>query len=156
VETGRQQQDFTNQDLEDVQTLMEPTAAQRGVDLKFVVDLPQTLLVPAGPLRQVLINMLNNAVEAASEGGWVQCEVGLAGSELRLDVTNSGDPIPPERLGHLFEPFVSYREGGHGLGLWVTYQLVHQLSGRIEVACEEQTVRFTVTVPIDKQEAQAA
>jgi len=72
--------------------------------------------------------------------------------QLQLDVVNSGDAIPADRLGSLFEPFVSYREGGLGLGLWATYQLVTRMGGRIDVVCEDQTVHFTVAIPIDRGE----
>lgn len=156
VEARQQKRNFGKQDVQDIQTLIQPVATKHAVDLKFDVAVPPMVPVPAGPIRQLLINLLNNAIQAAARGGWVRCEVAIVGGELRLSIANSGDPIPPEQLTHLFEPFVSYREGGHGLGLWVSYQLIHQLSGRIEVACEEQTVYFTVTVPIEAQEVQTA
>ncbi len=154
VEVRQQRRDLSAQDVEDVQTLTQPIAMKHGVDLKFDIDLPQRLSVSAGPIRQLLINLLSNAIQAAMEGGWVHCEVALADCELRLSIANSGGPIPPEQMLHLFEPFVSYREGGHGLGLWVSYQLIQQLSGQVEVACDKETVFFTVTIPIEESEIQ--
>lgn len=155
VEARPQKRDLSPQDLDDIRTLMQPAATKSGVRLEIEVNLTTALPVPAGPVRQVLINLLNNAIEAAASGSWVRCAVAVAPEGLGMEVVNSGDPIPPDRLEHLFEPFVSYREGGLGLGLWVTYQLVSQLAGRIEVSCEDGAVRFAVSVPIDEAQTEA-
>ncbi|HHH37980.1 MAG TPA: HAMP domain-containing histidine kinase [Sedimenticola sp.] len=156
VEARQQRRDLERQDLEDVKTLIQPAAAKRGVRMEFDFSLPASLTVPAGPVRQVLINLLNNAVQAAGPDGWVQCRVSVGTEGLRIEVANSGEPILPEQLEHLFEPFVSYREGGHGLGLWVTYQLVTQMAGRIEVTSEDRQVRFGVEIPLAENGTEAA
>ncbi|GAB4344485.1 MAG: hypothetical protein Kow006_00500 [Gammaproteobacteria bacterium] len=156
VEARQERRNLHRHDLEDVQTLIQPGAAKAGVRLEFDLQVDGSVAVPALSVRQVLINLLNNAVEAAGEGGWVRCVVSASEEGLKLEVANRSDYIPPERLENLFEPFVSYREGGHGLGLWVTYQLVSQMEGRIEVTSEEETVRFRVFLPIDRDEAVAA
>nr|WP_305792899.1 HAMP domain-containing sensor histidine kinase [Sedimenticola hydrogenitrophicus] len=155
VEARQEKRDLGRQDLLDVKTLLQPAAAKRGVRLEVEVDVASLLPVPAGPVRQVLINLLNNAVAAAEPGGWVHCVVTSSDGNLLMEVRNSGEPIPPEHLEHLFEPFVSYRQGGHGLGLWVTYQLVSQMMGRIEVVCDEQIIGFTVSVPLERDEVTA-
>jgi len=51
-------------------------------------------------------------------------------------------------MEHLFEPFSSKREDGHGLGLWVTWQIVHQLGGEIVAESVPDETRFTVTLPL--------
>lgn len=155
VEARQEKRDLSRQDLLDVKTLIQPVAAKHGVMLEFALEVPPLLPIPAGPIRQVLINLLNNAVAAADRGGWVRCGIGAADGLLCMAVSNSGEPIPPEHLNDLFEPFVSYREGGHGLGLWVTYQLVSQMLGRIEVACDERRIEFTVSVPLVETEVAA-
>ncbi|MEJ2691767.1 MAG: HAMP domain-containing sensor histidine kinase [Candidatus Thiodiazotropha sp.] len=155
VETRQEKRYLGRQDLLDVEMLLQPAVAKRGVRLAIDVDVPPLLPIPAGPVRQVLINLLNNAVAATNQDGWVHCGVTSTDNTLRMAVKNSGEPIPPEQLEHLFEPFVTYQQGGHGLGLWVTYQLVKQMMGRIEVSCEEQTTGFTVSVPLENEEATA-
>ncbi|MCP5443623.1 MAG: HAMP domain-containing histidine kinase [Chromatiaceae bacterium] len=155
VEARQQKRDLDPQDIEDVRTLLQPIATKCHVRLELNVELPECVPIPAGSVRQVLINLLNNALQAAGEGGWVKGAVVASATKLQIEVANSGE-IPADRLGHLFEPFVSFQEGGHGLGLWVTYQLVQQMQGRIEVLCESKTVRFTVTLPIDEAEDEAA
>ncbi|VAX08091.1 Sensor histidine kinase, partial [hydrothermal vent metagenome] len=151
VEARQQKRSLSQQDLEDVKTLIQPAASKCNIQMDIDFDIPTSLAIAAGSLRQVLINLLNNAVQAAGNGGWVCCRVSVVDNELQIEVANNGDPIPVEQLQNLFEPFVSYREGGLGLGLWVTYQLVSQMAGRIEVCCEEQNIRFTVCIPIDEE-----
>jgi signal transduction histidine kinase len=53
-------------------------------------------------------------------------------------------------MEHLFEPFVRQRESGYGLGLWVSYQIVQQLGGRIEVASAPGDTRFAAHLPLDQ------
>lgn len=156
VEARQQKRRLERQDLEDVHTLMQSTTAKRRVKLDFDIDVPASTAVPASPVRQVVINLLNNAIQAAGDGGWVKCAITTSPEQVRIEVINNGDPILPERLKNLFEPFVSYREGGHGLGLWVTYQLVQQMAGVIEVDSRDGTVSFVVTLPIDENEVEAA
>ena len=74
-----------------------------------------------------------------------------AAGELHLVVVNEADAIAPERMEHLFEPFVTHRDGGHGLGLWVTYQIVKQMGGNISAACANGEVRFEVNLPTGEQ-----
>ncbi len=66
---------------------------------------------------------------------------------LKLEVENDGAVIPPELMKHLFEPFTGVNEEGHGLGLWVTHQIVEQLGGVIAVDSRDGRTRFTVGLP---------
>ena len=76
------------------------------------------------------------------------CDIGVDNDQLRIVVANSGDYLPPEAMATLFEPLGSHRENGHGLGLWVTYQLVSQLGGEIGAESVPGETRFTVILPI--------
>jgi signal transduction histidine kinase len=103
-------------------------------------------------VRQVLINLLLNAIQAAPVGGLVTCDVRAApkaqGEEaaLRLQVSNDGRHLEPEQLKRLFEPFTS--ETGTGLGLWVVYQIVQQLHGEIRVRNGPPVTRFELSFPV--------
>lgn len=67
---------------------------------------------------------------------------------LPLAVTNDGDYIPLERMDTLFEPFAASSERGHGLGLWIVYQIVPQLEdGKIEVESLPGYTTFKVGIP---------
>jgi signal transduction histidine kinase len=139
------------QDMEDVRTLIHPQVVKKSLQLDWRVDLPEQVRLPAAACRQILINLLLNAVQATREEGRVSLELIPSGAGLALTVINQAEAIPATHLEHLFEPFVSGREGGSGLGLWVTYQIVSQLGGRIAVDCGNGEVRFAVWLPLESR-----
>lgn len=140
---------LTAQDLEDVRTLIHPQVVKKSLRLDWRTELPDSVRLPSAACRQILINLLLNAVQASAEEGHVSLELGPGDGGLVVTVINQSEPIPPAQLEHLFEPFVSGREGGSGLGLWVTYQIVSQLGGRIAVTCADGRVRFRVWLPLE-------
>ena len=149
VESRTSTRALTRQDFDDVHTLIEPQATKKQIKLDWRVDLPETLNLPAGFVRQILINLLLNAVLAVDIGGCIKADANLRDNTLELVVANSGPPLPETVRTHLFEPFVTGREGGHGLGLWVTYQIVTQLGGQIVADSQAEQVSFKVTLPVE-------
>ncbi len=135
-------------DIEDVHILLKPEAAKRGAELHWHSALPGELPLPATLVRQVLINLVLNALHAVEPGGTVACEIGVGTGVLSLVVRNDGQHIEEGRLPYLFEPFVSGARGGHGLGLWITYQIVHELEGHISVQSEPGMTVFAVNLPL--------
>jgi PAS domain S-box-containing protein len=105
-----------------------------------------------GPrLRQVLSNLLSNALRHAREGTPVQVEVSGGADEVRVSVSNAGAPIPAELVPVLFEPFrrgmSTFRPSGSlGLGLYIVRQVVEGHGGRVEVRTGEEGTTFTVRV----------
>jgi signal transduction histidine kinase len=152
VETRVASRPLARHDFDDLHTLIEPQAVKKQLALEWRIDAPDTIDLPASVVRQILINLLLNAVQAAPTGGHLRLQAQAAERVLSLVVANSGAPLPEAVRSHLFEPFVSGREDGHGLGLWVTYQTVTQLGGRIEADWQDGEVRFTVTLPLEKPE----
>jgi two-component system NtrC family sensor kinase len=139
------------EDLEDVRTLIHPQVVKKSLRLDWRVELPPDTRLPASACRQILINLLLNAVQATAEEGRVSLELMPRDGGLALSVINQAEAIPAAHLERLFEPFVSGREGGSGLGLWVTYQIVSQLGGRIAVDCGHGEVRFAVWLPLERK-----
>jgi signal transduction histidine kinase len=151
VQTRVQARPLNQHDLEDVHTLIQTQVSKRHIRLEWSAAMPAELPAPASLVRQILINLLLNAVQAASEGGHVGLWLGRKeGQEscLSIVVRNDGKLLSDEQLAHLFEPFASTRAGGHGLGLWVTYQIVTQLEGRISARNVAGQVEFVVTLPL--------
>ena len=144
-------------DLDDVRTLLQHEVAANRVRFDFLADIPDRLPFPAGAVRQILMNLLHNAVRAAGakEGGRVNATVSIVEGDLEIRVVNDGETLGDEQVEHLFEPFVSNHVGGNGLGLWVTYQLVSQLEGQINVDSDVQQVEFLVRLPIPADERAA-
>jgi signal transduction histidine kinase len=139
---------LTPADLEDVRTLAQPKLAESGTALTWKAALGTPTGLPAAPVRQLLLNLLLNAIQAARGGGTVRVHIGTQGSELLAQIENSGEPLPPERLAHLFEPYPQTRPHEPGLGLWVCYQIAAQLGGEIEAQAEGAITRFRVRLPL--------
>lgn len=114
-------------------------------------DLPR-LLGDANALQQVLLNLLTNAREAMAAGGDVRIQTGPdpeRPGHLRLVVADTGPGIPAGDLPHLFEPFYTTKPSGTGLGLAVSYGIVQDHQGIINVQSEPgQGATFTLVFPI--------
>ncbi|MEW6132250.1 MAG: ATP-binding protein [Pseudomonadota bacterium] len=149
VEARLESRALSPADIEDVRTLIAADAQAKTLSLVWSNNLSEPLPLPSAQVRQILLNLLLNAVHAAPAGGQISLSVEPHAHELALRVDNDGPAIPARRREHLFEPFFGEGEG-HGLGLWVTYQLVQQLNGKIEVDSQPGHTRFTVTLPLDE------
>ena len=132
----------------DAARLLALRAAQKGLELAWQVspDVPDRLLGDAGRLRQVVLNVLGNAVKF-TENGEVVLDVGVEAISpeavtLRFAVSDTGIGIPPEQQRQIFHAFTqadastTRRFGGTGLGLAIATRLVELMNGRIWVDSE--------------------
>ncbi|MCC5974334.1 MAG: PAS domain-containing protein [Rubellimicrobium sp.] len=149
--------------LEQVITSFEPLAREAGVKLtrRIAPDLPE---VPgdAGQLRQVVNNLIENAIKYGGTGGTVEIELtgpspepSLRGDGIRLVVTDHGDGIAAHHIPRLTERFYridSHRSrevGGTGLGLAIVKHIVNRHRGRLRIESEAgQGSRFSVILPV--------
>ncbi len=115
--------------------LLRPQCRHAGIDLRWRPPAADpTVLGDAGQLQQLFLNVLGNAVEAAGPGGWVEvdCRLPESGqSILVVEVTDSGPGPTPEVAARLFEPFVTGKPEGVGLGLAVARQVAEAHGGGI-------------------------
>jgi signal transduction histidine kinase len=81
----------------------------------------------------VLINLIENAIQADPQDHPVQVSTSLSGNRLTLIVEDQGAGISPTELGRIFEPYFSTKSGGTGLGLAITRLIVEEHSGKISV-----------------------
>jgi two-component system NtrC family sensor kinase len=125
-----------------------PAAAKRRVTLSHRGTAPLIVRGDEGQLHQVALNLITNALQAAPEGGHVGVRTEPAGRRGVLEVSDDGPGIAPAARARLFEPFFTTREGGTGLGLFVSYGIVERHGGTIEAAdASPRGARFTVTLP---------
>jgi len=131
-----------------VARLIEPTA--RGHSVKVEVRPPPPGLhvrADEAELQHTLINLLLNAVQASNAGGQVTIEA-ESGQQIHVRVIDNGCGISPENQKRIFEPFFSARQGGTGLGLFLSINFVRRWGGEIRVeSAEGRGSTFEVTLP---------
>ncbi len=141
--------------VEEVLGFLQKEAEYRSITvLKDIPEDVPSMMCDRGRLQQVLLNIVNNAFAAMSDGGHLSVSARLAG-ETNVDVTiaDDGCGIPESDLKRIFEPFFSTKTqmGGTGLGLSITYGLVKEMGGEIKVQSQEgKGTSFTVTLPLSK------
>ncbi len=136
------------EDIEDIHILVTAEAKKKNAHLIWKNRIDSKLPFSSTLVRQILLNLLQNAVQAIDEGGIVNCHTYVDEGHLIIVVENDGRYIPEERLPFLFEPFTTDRSEGNGLGLWVTYQIVRKLEGGLDVDSHPGLTRFTIDLPI--------
>jgi signal transduction histidine kinase len=109
-------------------------------------------------LKQVILNLVMNALQAMPEGGRLRLSVQKPEKDrwIQIGIQDSGVGIPPEYMDKLFDPFFSLREGGIGLGLPIAHRIIDQHHGRIEVvSTPHEGTLFTLYLPADQEEKDA-
>ncbi|MGO9112933.1 MAG: ATP-binding protein, partial [Thermoguttaceae bacterium] len=150
--------------ISELVTMFTVPAEKRGISLEFTMagQVPETILTDPTRLRQIVANLLGNAIKFTEAGG-VKIVARLLPNpekpQLAIDVIDSGIGISPEGLGKIFNPFVqadssvTRRFGGTGLGLTISRRFAMALGGELTVASElGRGSTFTVTLdtgPLD-------
>jgi two-component system, NtrC family, sensor kinase len=124
-----------------------------GIELQLAIapDLPRVPCDPA-QIEQVLIALIMNAIDAMPRGGnlWLTAHLSDDETEIEIQVRDDGAGIAPEILPHIFEPFLTTKETGHGvgLGLAISRGIVERHNGQIEVKSEVgRGTTFVITLP---------
>jgi signal transduction histidine kinase len=119
-------------------SFVQPELAAAHITVE--ADLPPTLppvLADENQLRQALLNLLRNAKEAMGDGGTLtlraRAVTDASGAAVELEIGDTGPGIPAEHLAKVFDPFFSTKEGGTGLGLALTQQIIVEHGGAIAV-----------------------
>lgn len=107
-------------------------------------------------IKQVILNLLNNAIEAMPHGGIIALKTSLEVNKKRisLSIADTGAGIKPNDLEHIFEPFFTTKSAvkGTGLGLSVSYGIIKRHGGEIFVTSKpKEGTQFTITLPIERQ-----
>jgi signal transduction histidine kinase len=120
--------------FESIAELVAEEARQRGVQMEVVVpeDLP-LLVTDESLLRTALMNLVFNALQALEEGGKITLRASVEGKVMRLDVTDDGPGVPPEKRDNVFQIFYTTKVGGTGLGLPIARRIVETLGGELDL-----------------------
>lgn len=117
------------------------------------IDIAGDVDVDHARLAQLLSNLLGNAIAHGSDEAPIEVSAAIVDGHFELAVTNGGDPIPPEAMDRLFQPFyrADTRPGqqGLGLGLYIAYEIAKAHGGRLDVRSEDRKTRFTFRMPVE-------
>jgi signal transduction histidine kinase len=140
-------------DLNDLITravgMSRPRARVKEVQLA-IRESAEDVKVKADPLllREVITNLLNNAIDAVPHGGHVEAATGRRGNgSPYFSVADDGPGVSDELRHHLFEPHFTTKEGGTGLGLFMSYGIVREHQGHLVCEAGRRGAVFTVTLP---------
>ena len=149
----RDQRHLSRNDVEDLKRLIWPEARRCGVLLQWHIDLSDDVALPATVIRQIVLNLVINACQAAPRDSSVTFSITETPDSIILQVEDRGPGMPPAAVAMLTGPGnrPAPIDQGAGLGLWMTNRLVDELKGSISV--DDGTGGGTsVTVSIPKQQ----
>lgn len=140
--------------VEEFADFFEPQAQQQGVRLAFDAAPGARATADADALKQALLNLALNAVQAMGEGGGTltlrvePVEDEDLGAGCEISVSDTGPGVPAEKREEIFRPYITGRRTGAGLGLAITKRIVSELGGRIWVEDNEAGgARFVMRLP---------
>ena len=139
--------------------MVKEKALRHGIHLSLETDgIPETIMADERKLKQIIYNLLANAVKFTPDGGKVHCVAGVSEADgcIKISVTDTGIGINPDDLNRIFNPFeqvdgsISREFGGTGLGLSLTQKLVELHGGKIwaESDIEGKGSQFHFTIPL--------
>lgn len=152
--SGASRQPLQPSELDDLRFLVRPEVVRRQLTLMWHTDLPRELPLPAGPVRQSVLNLLLNACAASPLGGRVDFTAGLEAGALVIRVADRGPGMPAEfaavlESGNGAEPPPAQ---GSGLGAWMVSRLVRELGGSVAVSTPpEGGTAVEITIPVSEE-----
>ena len=140
--------------LNELATLVEGEAQQSKVQIRVVAPLTlPPLKADREYLRQTLLNLILNGLQAMPEGGTLTLKANTSNGNFLISVTDTGIGIAPENRRRIFEPYFTTKAKGSGLGLAIAHRIIEAHGGTITVFSEtDQGCRFQVCLPLDRTE----
>jgi signal transduction histidine kinase len=139
-----------NKVIRETVSLFKEKIKTKGARLKeeLAADIP-TLNMDADKMKQVFINLLQNAIDTIPDGGRITIKTSKLDRTVEIRFANDGPPIPEDILERLFVPFATTKATGSGLGLPIAYEIVYEHGGIIDVRSEEGSgTVFLITLPL--------
>lgn len=136
--------------VNEIVQLLQTQAIMHGVDLITKIDSPlPPLRCDKNLMKQVLINIIQNSLDASSSGELIIIQVANIGQHIQFKIIDRGCGISEDRIEHLGEPFYSTKEKGTGLGLMICHQIIEKHQGEIHFRSSESNGTVVeVTLPL--------
>jgi PAS domain S-box-containing protein len=119
--------------IDDIISLIQSDIKERGISIVRESDGPIVLYVDPGRMKEALLNLLKNAVQAIGHNGTISIKTCLHDTEAVIEITDTGEGITDENMPFIFDPFFTTKQVGTGLGLSITHRIIEEHKGRIEV-----------------------
>lgn len=158
-----------NELILDVLSVNDEHLNRKSLRVDHNLDEPiETVSLDPHLFEHVIRNLVTNAIEAAPEGDEISIrprviessetedpatEDAAAGRTFEMTVTNGGEPIPPETIEKIFEPFYTTKSGGTGIGLTLALHIAEEHHGSIDVCSDNDGTVFTVRIPAESDES---
>ena len=142
-----------NDIIEETIELLRPELNNRGQSLKLILNevLPLAFF-DAGQIKQSLINLIKNSMQAMSTGGELIIKTGEAEEGVWISLTDTGCGIPQEQIKQIFEPYYTTKEKGSGLGLMIVQRIVRDHDGRLELTSHgSKGATFRIWLPKEQR-----
>jgi PAS domain S-box-containing protein len=142
-----------NDVIRETLTLLGPELENRGLEVKEKLGRRlDATPIDANQIKQVLVNLIKNAMQAMTKGGTLTVESGQNSDCIWFSVADTGGGIAQEQINHIFEPFYTTKKKGSGLGLMIVQRIVRQHGGRIEVESNVgHGTKFRIWLPLHER-----
>jgi two-component system sporulation sensor kinase A len=135
--------------LQDIIVLLNPQAKLKGIDIKYHIPGNIMIYCDRSQIKQVLINLVKNAIEAMDEPGKIQLNAASGASGISLSIIDEGSGIPEELIHKLGEPFFTTKQSGTGLGIMISKQILEQHGATLEIKQNnEKGSTFIIHFPV--------
>ncbi len=141
-----------NQTIKKTLDLLSNQIQKSNIVLKITLaPMPHSLNLDQNKIKQALLNIMLNAIEAMPQGGALTIETNIHHKNLQVSIRDTGYGISAAHLKSIFEPFFTQKQGGTGLGLAITQGIIEQHKGKIKVkSIEGQGTEFIIELPVDQ------
>jgi signal transduction histidine kinase/HAMP domain-containing protein len=137
--------------VNDILLLLRRECDRQGVTLQFDPGEVPIFQFDKEKIKQAVLNLLKNAMEALPEGGTITVSTTASDDMANITVTDTGPGIPADSLPLIFEPFFTCKGAGTGLGLSITERIIQEHHGRVTVDTSEKGTAFTLALPLCEQ-----
>lgn len=149
-EIGTREQVNMEQLIQQIVTIVSPLALLNGVEIRSSISMTELPYLHTDPekIKQCLINIIKNGIEAMTNGGVLQVNVHKRSDDFIIDIIDTGIGMTSEEIKQLGMPFYSTKEKGTGLGTMVCYSIIRGLNGKIEVTSQKgKGTCFSIIIP---------
>ncbi|HHW01775.1 MAG TPA: histidine kinase [Thermoanaerobacterales bacterium] len=134
--------------LKDIMNLLKPQFDLKGILSHFKADEVNPVYIDADQLKQVYINIIQNAIDAMPSGGNIYINVYSGVNTVITEIKDDGIGIKKEDMSEIFKPFFTTKESGTGLGLYISRRIISSYGGIIKFESEEgRGTKFIIELP---------